>query len=245
MAMTEQRTIHQPKSPEARHKALMAFAELERSPFGSKPGENVHVAANYMPAPALVYMVNHSRTREWKRVTQPVSTKKGADERLARDPELRKTYNPDMLYNAVAQGRDMNGYETSIKPVVFKFLVGGDVILVPPAKNADEKPPKVEVPEGAMDLFIGNYDRMKGIVRDNEGKVIREGEPSVIGDERARMAIMWRRRHNPIFRFVDDEDTRSWENEFGFLEFIRETRRPATELMDKEFLTALDLVEAV
>ena len=247
MPTAEQQMFSGPKSDAARQAALTVYAEYEREQRaqGMRPVKHVGMAANYVPPPALIYVVNHSRTRPWKRVSVAVSTTHGAEEALAKDTKLREMYNVDMLYNAVAQGRDMNRYETDIKPVVFTFFVGGQIQIIPPAKNADSPPPRIEVPEGALDLFLGNYDRMRGAVRGHDGQIKREGDASVIGDERSRLAVMWRRRHNPVFRFTDDEKVTNIENAFGFLEFVRETRRPASETMDKEFLTALDLVEAI
>jgi hypothetical protein len=245
MPAAEQQTFSQPKSQAARQAALMVLMDNERTPFGTKPGENLRVAANYVPAPAVVYVVNHSRTRAWKRISVPVSTRHGGEEALRKDAKLREIYNVDMLYHAVANGQDMNRYEEGIKPVVFTFMVGGQLQIIPPAKNADQPPPRIEVPEGSLDLFLGNYDRMRGIVRDENGQIKSEGSAAIIGDERSRLAVMWRRRKNPVFMFTDDADTKHIDNEFGFLEFVRETKRPAIDAMDKEFLTALDLVEAV
>lgn len=211
---------------------LAQWLSLQNKPLGQGAGENFKVAMNYVVPPARIYVLNHSRVKPWKRVAIPVSERRGAEEALIFDKELAKIYNVDTLYKRIEQGKDMNRYETGIKPVVYSFKVGGQTYAIPPARDADSPPPKVEVHEGAWDLFLGNYQRM------------RSADPTVIGDERSRLALMWGRRYNPVMRYTDDEDTTEIENAYGFLEFVRETQVPMKDIVDKEYLTALDLVEA-
>jgi hypothetical protein len=233
-----------PKSAEGREIALRTLLELESSPLGTKRGENFGVAANYVEPPARIYVRNWSATVERKEILVAVSTRRGAEEALNVDKDLRNIYNVDTLYRTVEQGRDMNRYRKRIHPVIFKIQVGQKTRFIPPAKDASEPPPKVEVPEGAWDLFLGNYERMRGIVRDFRGDVKRSGDATVIGEETSRWNLYWSRRHNPVMSYTDDGDTVDRKNQFGFLEFIRETVEPMQEMLDKEYLTALDLVES-
>jgi hypothetical protein len=47
-----------------------------------------------------------------------------------------------------------------------------------------------------------------------------------------------------VLRFTDDGVTTEMDNPHGFLEFVREPVRATLETVDKEFLSALDIMEA-
>ena len=219
----------------ANRSLIPVLADLREHPLGSQNGENWTVPANYKIPPARIYVVNHSRTKEWKKVKIAVSARRGAEEALIYDKELAKIYNVDTLTRRIEQGQDMTRYETGIFPAIYMIQVGGHKIPVPPAKDKTSPPPRVEVPEGAWDLYLGNYDR------------IRHEDPTVVGAEKTRLSVAWRSRHNPVFAFTDDASgeavTEKIPNPFGFIEFIRVTQRAVTDPIDKEYLSALDLVE--
>lgn len=217
---------------------LATWLDLQNHPLGTGRGENFTVAANYVIPPARIYMLNHSRTKSWKRVWIPVSERRGAEEALIYDKELAKIYNVDTLTRRVEQGKDMTRYKTEVHPVVFSFKVGGQVYAIPPARDKDSLPPKVEVREGAWDLFLGNYQRMRATDAKTGAP-----NPIVIGEEKTRLSIMWRSRHNPVFQYTDDGDATEIENPYGFIEFVRETQVATRDVVDKEYLSALDLVE--
>jgi hypothetical protein len=206
--------------------------DLRERPLGTGRGENFGVAANYVIPPARIYVINHSRTKKWKRMVIPVSFRRGAEDALTADKELAKIYNVDTLYKRVEEGRDMSRYVTEVKPVAWQLKVGGKLIVIPPARDESTPAPKVEVPEGAWDLYLGNYDR------------IRSKDATVVGAERSSLALLWSRRHNPVMAFTDDGVTTNLDNPHGFLEFVREPIRAVAEQLDKEYLSALDLVEA-
>lgn len=210
---------------------LAIWLDLQNHPLGTGKGENFNVPSNYTIPPARIYVVNHSRTRPWKRVVVPVSATRGAEEALIYDKELAKIYNVDTLTKRIEQGKDMNRYKTEKHPVIFSFKVGGQVYAIPPARDENSPAPRVEVREGAWDLFLGNYQRM------------RSDDPTVVGDEKGRLAVAWRSRHNPVASYTDDGEETRIDNPFGFLEFIRETQKQVTENIDKEYLSALDLLE--
>jgi hypothetical protein len=257
MAIDTPKLIPTPaKSQQGRAVALSTLLDINQTPVGQGKGENFNVPSNYQIPPARIYVINHSRTKKWKRVVYAVSTQRGAEEALIYDKELAKVYNVDTLYKRVEQGKDMNRYKEEVKPVVFLLTVGAPVaglkpvkplrIPIPPARDENTRPPKVEVPEGAWDLYLGNYARMKGYARFSdmliEGK---QPDPMVMGEEKSRHALNWRSRHNPVFRITDDGDSEDQNNPYGFLEFVRETVQPVQETMDKEYLAALDMIEAM
>lgn len=230
---------HQLKNPAVRAQTLQAYLDLQNHPLGTGQGENFNVPMNYQIPPARIYVQNWSRTKAWKRIVVAVSSTRGAEEALIYDRELAKIYNVDTLYKRIEQGKDMNRYKTEIHPVIFSFKVGGQTYAIPPARTTDSPPPRVEVREGAWDLFLGNYQRMRAVRKDNGAP-----DATVVGDEKSRLAVAWRSRHNPVMSFTDDGETTDLENPYGFLEFIRETQKQTIEALDKEYLSALDLVEA-
>jgi hypothetical protein len=234
-------------------KDLAVWLDLQNNPLGTKAGENFRVPSNYQIPKARIYVVNHSRTRIWKRIAVPMSAKRGAEEVLVYDKkhemELVDIYNVELLYRAAENGRDMNRYEETVKPVVYAFHVGQTYYAIPPAREKEpgqKEPalPRVEVKEGAWDLYLGNYDRMRAVDP-------KTGRPDmrVRQDEMEKLGVYWRGRKNPVFRYTDDGVSTNVEvdgkpNPYGYLEFIRETVKPSMEQIDKEYLTALDLIEA-
>lgn len=227
----------------ARGTQLAKWLELQNLPFGKGPGENFSLGMNYVEPPARIYVLNWSRTQKRKDVVVPVSERHGAEEALIFDKELAKIYNVDTLTRAVERGQDMTRYKTHVHPVIFAIRVGPRMYAVPPARDAESPPPRVEVKEGAWDIFLGNYERMRGVVKGPDGTVKREGDASVIGEEKSRLSLAWSRRHNPVMSYTDDGVTVDMGNPFGFLEFVRETITPMADIVDKEYLSALDLVE--
>lgn len=211
---------------------LAHFIDLQQKPLGTQAGENFKVPVNFRMPSVRVYVINHSRTKEWKRVAVAVSERRGAEDALIYDKKLAEIYNVDTLAKRVEQGRDMNRYEKEAKAVIYGLRIGGKVIPVPPAKSESEAPPRIEVPEGAWDLYLGNFERMHS------------GDSVVLGEEATRLAMAWRYRHNPVFRVTIDGESKDRDNDFGFLEFVREPVVITTTPLDKEYLTALDLVES-
>jgi hypothetical protein len=225
---------------------LGVYIDLQNNPLGTQANENFSVPSNYRIPDARVYVINHSRTRAWKSVKVAVSHIRGGDAALAQDRKLREMYNEDMIYKRVAEGRDMNVYETGIKPVIWKLaLPGGKFLPIPPApEDRPDVPFRVEVPDGTWDLYLGNFDRMQGYPglapRDRERQ-----DPAIVSEERSRLSLRWQRRHNPVFAWrIDEEPATDLNNPFGVLEFVRVTQRAMADVVDKDFLTALDLVEA-
>lgn len=240
-----------PKSAAAKAMTLNTYLSLQNSPLGTGKGENFNVPLNYAIPPARIYVVNHSRTKMRKEIEVAVSERRGAEEALIFDKELAKIYNVDTLTRRIEQGKDMNRYVSRVHPVIFRLQVGSPVgggkpvvYAIPPARDENSPPPRVEVLEGAWDLYLGNYARMRGFEKATDiGE--KEPDPSIEGAERSRYNINWSSRHNPVLRFTDDGETTTWNEQYGYLEFIRETQKPIVEELDKEYLAALDLTEAI
>lgn len=215
----------------------------EGDPLGTRAGEKFDVPANYRIPDCRVYMVNHSRTRPWKRVAVAVSEQRGAEDALVYDKKLAQVYNVDTLIQRVIKGQDMNRYVKDVKPVGFSFSLGGKQFIIPPAMTESEAPPRIEVPEGAWDLFLGNFERM--FPKDQSADAMEK-----LTAERVWISKRWKMRPNPVFAASLDGKPvplaavkGGGENDFGFIEFIRETQHVGEIPLDRETLRALDMVE--
>ena len=194
------------------------------------------------------------------------------DDGAPRGQRLRDLYTADMLYKQVEQGRDMNKYKEEVKPVVWKLRVPGaryepievtdidgksheqmqfageNFKLIPPSDPKDpDREIWVEVPESTWDLYLGNYNRMRGFA----GVKPREAERfdrRIQMTEQETYANRWRGKNSPVFGFRDDETGTMTEtvmdNKYGVLEFIRVTQKSVQDPINKEYLQAIDLFEA-
>lgn len=231
------------------HQAVLV--SLKNHPLGNGANENFSVPANYRIPPARIYVVNHSRTRKRKEIVVPVSAQRGAEEALIFDKELAKIYNVDTLTRRIEQGKDMNRYAERVHPVIFKIQIGSPmggnkpvIYGIPPARDEQTPPPRVEVLEGVWDLFLGNYARMRGYEKFSDMGT-KEPDETIIGAEKSRHNINWSLRHNPVLRYTDDGETFDFDNKFGYIEIIRETVQPMVEVVDREYLDSLSISEAM
>jgi hypothetical protein len=213
-------------------KKYAIWNDVQGNPVGTGPGENFTVPLNYVIPPARIYVVNHSLTHKWKRVVEAVSYYRGAEDILMKNKAMREMYNIESFYKKVASGRDMNVYANEAHPVNYAITIGGQKIIVQPARHSDTPPPRYEVPDGAWDIYLGNYERMRS--EDNQIK----------STEKTKFANSWCRRNNPVWKFSDDGVETDYQNPYGFLEFIRVSMKAVEVPLDKEYLSAIDFVEA-
>lgn len=205
---------------------------LSNMPLGRLQGEADLVSPFNTPARRpKVFVVNHSRTKTRRIKTVAVSPFHGAEEAIVRSKEYKQLYNVSLIYE-MAKTRDMSLYEDIIKPTWLKITMDGRDSYIAPAPEEDpDNPPIVEVDEGCWDLYLGNYQRM-------------HGTPQEVSAETQRLANLWRAKKNPVWRINDCGDLTERQNEFGFVEFIREMPVEAPRVRDdKPFVTALDLFE--
>jgi hypothetical protein len=194
------------------------------------------------------------------------------DDGAPRGQRLRDVYTADMLYKQVEQGRDMNKYKEEIKPVVWKLRIPGAVYepvkvtdidgkeheqmqfagerfkLIPPSDPKDpDREIWVEVPESTWDLYLGNYNRMRGFPGVKPRDTERFDRRIQMTEEQA-LAQRWSGKHRPIFAFRDDESgtekVTDLGNPHGVLEIVRVTQKSMSEPISKEYLQALDLFES-
>ena len=216
---------------------------LNSSPLGTLAGEaNLQTPFNATPKRPNVYVVNHSRKKVRRMAVVSVSTLSGAEEALtsqtAKGKEYRTTYgNAENLYRAAAR-RDMSIYEDKIEPAMLTINFDGQRFAIMPAPADDpDNPPIEQIPEGAWDLYCGNWERMHALLP--------TGLPDekTRGEETQRLMLRWTRKHNPVWRIMDDGKSTDSQNAFGFVEFIREIPKEAPIRVDGRFVQAMELAE--
>jgi hypothetical protein len=228
---------------------------LNSSPLGTLAGEaNLQTPFNATPRTPNVYVVNHSRKKVRRVCVVPVSSLSGAEEALmyhsekdgekcrgakeCKGAEYRQTFgNAENLYKAAVR-RDMSIYEDKIEAVFFTINFAGIKYSIEPATEADpDNPPVEKIPEGAWDLYCGNYERMHSTLPDGRP------DSKAVGEEVQRLALRWSRKHNPVWIITDDGVADPNKNPFGFVEFIREIPKEAPIRVDGKFVSAMELAE--
>jgi hypothetical protein len=210
----------------------LAILDINANPLGSGQGEaNLSTPFNAVLPAARVYIRNHSASVKRQFVKVSVSWKRGANEALRADAELRKIYNISQVREDAQSGIDMNVYGEKVEPVMFSAKWNSKIYTIPPAADDKSEPPRVQVPEGVWDLLMGNYERMHS------------ADPAIRADESMRLAVTLTKRNSAIlFETVDGERTQR-QNPFGFVEVERVTESMEPINPDSEFLTALEMVE--
>jgi hypothetical protein len=219
------------------------IASLNSAPLGTLAGEaNLQTPFNATAKRPNVYVVNHSRKKTRRVCIVSVSTVSGAEEALthqsAKGKEYRTTYgNAENLYRAAAR-RDMSIYEDKVEPAMLTINFDGQRFVILPATEDDpDNPPVEQIPEGAWDLYCGNYQRTHALLPDGRP------DEKVRGEEVQRLALTWNRKHNPTWRIMDDGVSSDSKNPFGFVEFIREIPKEAPIRVDGRFVSAMELAE--
>jgi len=211
--------------------ALMEH-DLKQTALGMAQGEaNLQTPFNGVSARSRVYIRNHSASVDRQYVKVPVSFRRGAQQALQADAELRKHYSVATVRESVAEGIDMNIYAVKKSPVLFATMWNGKQYRVPPAKDDKSEAPRVQVPEGVWDLLMGNWERMHS------------PDPQIRGEEQMRLATSMTKRNSAILFVTIDGEREQRDNAFGFIEIERVTENMEPINPDSEFLTALELVE--
>lgn len=215
----------------ASSKALIML-DLSQNPLGRGKGDPSFQAPFNAALPtSRVFLTNHSASVKRKFVKVGVSFKRGAAQALQADAELRKLYNIATLREAVNEGQDMNVYGEKISPVLYGPRWNNVVYRIPPARNPEEPPPRIQVPEGVWDLLMGNYDRMHS------------SDERERAEESMRLAVSQTSKRSPILFVTIDGEREQRDNEFGFIEIERVTEHMEPISPNSEFLTAMELVE--
>lgn len=214
------------------HPDANVIYSLNGNPLGALQGEaNLVTPFNTPRQRPIVSIVNWSRTKKRRVCVVPVSWMHGGEEALMHSKEYKQLYNLSMIYE-MAKTRDMSIYEEIVRPAWLRIEFDGVERYIAPAPEDDpDNPPIVQVDEGVWDNYCGNYERM-------------HGDAKTQNLEMQRLANVWLRKRNPLWRINDQGAITENTNPFGFAEFIREMPREAPRTRDdKPFLTALDMVE--
>jgi hypothetical protein len=220
---------------------LGGVAQPGLNPLGTFAGEPIPgIPYNLAKQRPKIYFVNHSRTRMRQVVKFGVSFRRGARQALAGDKTYKAEFvGPQAIYDEVREGRDMNVYETRIVPATYRFMHNGRWYYIKPAPEDDpENPePMLVTDDGVWDYFMGNFEHM------------RSPDRSVREAAQLRLTGTWPspQKHNPVFRAVyvdgDEHGIEEIDNPFGYIEIRRVIEKEAPQTIDRDFVSAADLVE--
>jgi hypothetical protein len=224
---------------------LGSAAQAGARPLGTLAGEPIPgLPYNAPGVRPKIYFINHSRTKARNVVKFGVSFRRGARQAMAGDKVLKAEFvGPQAVYDEVKEGRDMNVYEHKIVPAVYRFQHNNRWYYIKPAPEDDpENPePMLVVDDGVWDRFMGNYQQM-------HSQDARERDAALL-----RLTGMWPAPYtrNPVFKAVYQEGDETLvedvgdesRQEFGYIEIRRVIEKEAPQTVDRDFVTALDLVE--
>jgi hypothetical protein len=203
-------------------------------PLGTLDGEAGLTVPYNMSAEAVIHVRNWSALRPRRVLVEAVSPQRGGTRQVKEkgNPNFGRT--PEELQRLVKdEGRDMNWYEYKIAPIPFGLRFDGQVVEIRPdleevdVKNPDtgeyhmEKQPKwYLIKPGAWDLYMGNFERMQS--RNNM----------------ERSKEMEQLNNRGLHRWVLSAD-----NPYGILEFKREEIRYETQRVDRDRVSAGEIIE--
>lgn len=198
---------------------------LQTAPLGQANGEaGLQSPFNAKPTGVIVKIKNWSATVPRKVLKTAISFKRGAERLSAKE-------RGDMSIEALQVAAfvdDVSRYSMEVKPVKAVIKWDGKDYVIPPAPPDDrDNPPAISVPEGAWDLYCGNWDRMH--------------DPDINVRVNEVTALSMRRggRQSPVI----EKDPVTGEIISGFLEFIREEVRPQSMAVDMAALSAGEIEE--
>ena len=190
------------------------FRSLSSTPLGQGDGEQKLLRPyNDGPRTVTTYARNWSALKKRRVVREAISWRRGGEKSVAKGGPLSNGTSIQQLREEARNGMDMNWYAEEVKETDARLLFDGRAWVIPARGQDGEPAPKTQIPEGLMDLYCGNYERMNS------------DDPLVRSEEIAKL----RARVREIFCLGPDDD----EHPNGFIEFIREeiefTARPASE----------------
>lgn len=205
------------------------------APLGTVGGDiNPTIPANYRGAKAVIYARNLSAIEKHRVIVDAVSFARGGEiiqEDLAKKGQgvsLDKLHERALNHNV-----DLSKTDDVLLPVVFLVEFNGRKTPVPfhgidAVTHEECDAPRIIVPEGAWDLYCGNYDLLHyGNAKDREGEIV-------------RLRNKWG-RYNRVF--CDDFPRGQQGSQYAYVEFIREPIPEAAAVVDTEELFPGMLVE--
>lgn len=216
-------------APEIRNKGDL-INSLAETPLGQGPGERVpYVPANFRGQQAMVYARNWSSVRPRKIVIDAVSYYRGGDVVQRDQIAVGAVQSLESLHQQARDGVDKSKYAMEIKPIVFTVRFDGRATPVPyhgvDALTGEEcDAPHVVIPEGAWDLYVGNWD------------ALHSKNPQERNLELARVSAAWG-KFNRVFH------AEAPPGEFAYVEFVRIPIPEATTAIDGDRLFPGMLIE--
>lgn len=201
---------------------------LQQTPLGQAPGDpRPGLALNYSESSELIkcYVRNWSGNIKRKFIVDHISPYRGGERTAELMREKAQPFDVEKLRAQAARGTDASIKDYAIKPVAVKLQFNQMLFLVDPSKDPKKDPEWVPIPQGVMDLYYGNWERLEGLDARERAREIER--------------VQFRRQDVCIRKNKAGVN----ENEYGFLEFKREIMQPMQVAVDAEMVFTDDYVE--
>jgi hypothetical protein len=180
---------------------------LSSRPFGQAPGDPVAGAAmnrNDEAEYTKCYARNWSNSRERRYITEAISWLRGGQKAEQLAKKTGEDFEMPYKRREAYAGQDPSVTAVEIKPVEAVLQFDNSRFIIPPAKDAKKEPEWIAIPQGVMDLYYGNWERLNS--------------PNARERAQEMEAVKGRRKDYCVRLDARGQNT----NEFGFLEFKRE-----------------------
>jgi len=201
---------------------------FNQKPFGTEAGDPTNgVVLNRSEASEYVkcFVRNWSGNRERKYIKEVISWRNGGQRAAAEAKKLGEDFDLKALRAEAYLGQDPSIIAEGILPRTAVLLFDNKRFEIHPSKDPKKDPEWTPIPQGVMDLYFGNPDRLMS--EDNRERVA-ELE-----------AVRARRKDYCVRPGSRNQNT----NPFGYLEFKREIILPQALAIDTDQVYADDYVE--
>lgn len=214
----------------AKQNALEALTDLLAVPWGQGPGEvGPGGAINRTSSDEYIrcYVRNWSAQLERDYVFEAISQYQGGEK--SKELAMKKGDDFDLVSlrekHRLGQNADIIHHGVKAIPKV-EMKFDGKYFTIPASKDPKKDPEWIGIPQGVMDLYYGNYDRIHGLDKNEANKELE--------------LVRGRRRYDPCIRKnARGENT----NKFGYLEFRREIIEPSAMAVDADHVFTEDFIE--
>ena len=204
--------------------------EIQAVPYGQAPGDlSPGGALNRTASDDYVrcFVRNWSANIERDFVFESVSQYQGGEKSRALAMAKGEDFNLQELRDAHRNGHNADIIHRGIKPVAaIDLKFDSKYFRVPASKDPKKDPEWVPIPQGVMDLYYGNADRLAS------------SDKREANDELERVRSF--RKYDPCIRRNARGENM---NKFGFLEFKREIIEPSVVAVDTDSIFTDDYIE--
>lgn len=214
----------------AKTTALDVLTELQSVPYGQGQGDlGPGGALNRTSSDEYIrcYVRNWSASVERDFVYEAVSQYQGGEKSRELAMQKGENFNLEELREKHRLGHQSDIIHRGVKAIPkVELKFDGKYFPVTASKDPKKDPEWIGIPQGVMDLYYGNYDRLHSLDKNEANKELE--------------LVRGRRRTDPCIRRNARGDN---TNKFGYLEFKREVIEPSALAVDADHVFTEDFIE--